>query len=64
MSTIGIKPFINYSLVLTGGYCVVFFTLEMFSFLNWTRWLECVVGSTLLTMALVLAIDRLKLKKD
>ena len=64
MSTIGIKPFINYSLVLTGGYCVVFFTLEMFSFLNWTRWLECVVGSTLLTLALVLAIDRLKLKKD
>ena len=64
MSTIGIKPFINYSLIMTGGYCVVFFTLEMFSFLNWARWLECVVGSTLTTLALVLAIDRLKYKKN
>lgn len=63
MSSIGIKPFVNYSLVLVGGYCVVFFTLEMFSFLNWMRWLECVVGSTLLTLALVLALDRLKYKK-
>ena len=28
------------------------------------RWMECVVGSTLTTLALVLAIDRLKYKKN
>lgn len=64
MSTIGIKPFFNFSLVMVGGYCVVYFTLEMFSFLNWGRWLECVLGSTLVTLALVLAIDRLKNKNN
>ena len=64
MSTIGIKPFFNFSLVMVGGYCVVYFTLEMFSFLNWGRWLECVLGSTLVTLALILAIDRLKNKNN
>jgi rod shape-determining protein MreD len=64
MSTIGIKPFINYTIVMVGGYCIVYFTLEMFSFLNLLKWLECVVGSTILTVALIIALDRLKGKKD
>ena len=63
-STIGIKPFFNYATMLTGGYCVVFFSLEMFSFLNYLRWVECVVGSTLVTVALVMAMDSLRRKKD
>ncbi|MBO4850297.1 MAG: rod shape-determining protein MreD [Prevotella sp.] len=64
VSTIGAKPFVNYATVLTGGFCIAYFTLEMFSFLNYLRWLECVVASTLLTVALVVAIDSLKRKKD
>ena len=63
-STIGIKPFFNYATMLTGGYCVVFFSLEMFSFLNYLRWVECVVGSTLVTVARVMAMDSLRRKKD
>ncbi len=58
MKTLGVKPFVNYTIVLVGGYCVLFFTLEMFSFFNMLHWLECVVGSTVVTVALILAADK------
>lgn len=63
MSTIGTKPFINYTIVMVTLFCMVFFTLEMLNFLNGLKWLECVVGSTILTVALILAVDRLIHKK-
>lgn len=63
MSTLGTKPFVNFTLVLVGGYCTVFFSLEMFNFFNMLKWLECVAGSTILTVALILAADRLFYKK-
>lgn len=58
-TTLGLKPFVNYTIVLTGAYCTLFFTLEMFSFFNTLKWLQCVVGSTVLTVALILAADTL-----
>ena len=58
MKTLGVKPFVNYTIVLVGGYCVLFFTLEMFSFFNMLHWLECVVGSTVVTVVLILAADK------
>ncbi len=64
MSTIGTNPFVKYTLVMVTIFCTVYYTLEMFSFLNILLWLECVVGSTILTVALVLAIDSLKRKKN
>ena len=60
MSTIGTKPFVNYTLVMTLVYCLIFFTLEMLNFFHLLKWLECVVGSTILTSALILAADSLK----
>ena len=39
---------------------MVFFTLEMFSFFNFLKWLECVLGSTVLTVALIMAVDSLR----
>ena len=63
MSTLGTKPFVNFTIVLVGGYCTVFFSLEMFNFFNMLKWLECVAGSTILTVALILAADRLFYKK-
>ena len=59
-STIGKKPFANYTIVLVTSYCVLYYTLEMFSFINGLKWLECVVGSSALTIALILAFDRLR----
>ena len=61
-ATIGKKPFANFTIVMVTSYCVIYYTLEMFSFMNGLKWLECVVGSALLTIALILAFDRLRNK--
>ena len=62
-STIGTKPFINYTIVMVTLFCTVFYTLEMLNFLNGLKWLECVLGSMALTVALILALDSLIYKK-
>ena len=41
-------------------YCLTFFSLEMFSFANWLTWGLYVVGSTLLTLMLVLAFESVR----
>ena len=64
MSTIGTKPFVNYTVVMTAIYGVVYFTLDTFSFVNWVRLVECVLGSTVLTASLILAADTLRHKKN
>jgi len=64
MSTLGTKPFVNFAIVVIGGYCTLFYSLEMFNFFNTLKWLECVVGSAILTTALLLAADRLLHPKD
>ena len=56
----GKKPFFNYVALFVVAYCMVFFTLEMFSFFNFLKWLECVLGSTVLTVALIMAVDSLR----
>ena len=55
-----LQPYVNYTLVMTLVYCLIFFTLEMLNFFHLLKWLECVVGSTILTSALILAADSLK----
>ena len=64
MSTIGMKPFVNYTLVMVTIFCTTYYTLEMFSFLNLLQWLECVVGSSIITILLILAVDSMKNKKN
>ena len=41
-------------------HCLLYFMLERFSFFNATQWLLCIVGSTLLTMILILTLETLK----
>ena len=64
MSTIGTKSFVNYTVVMTAIYCVVYFTLDTFSFVNWLRLGESIIGSTVLTASLILAADTLRHKKN
>ena len=61
--TLGLKPFVNYTIVSVAAYSIIFFTLEMLSWPNLLKWIECVVGSTLLTVLLILAVDRLTTRK-
>jgi hypothetical protein len=41
-------------------FCLLFFTLEMFSFFNWLYWLECVVGSTVLVTLLIVVMESVR----
>lgn len=56
-STLGIGKFVSLSSLLTFIFCLVFFSLEAFSFFDWLYWLECVVGSTLLTLILIYTFE-------
>ncbi len=64
VATMGMKPFVYYTLTLVGLYCVVFYTLELFSFFNHTMWLECVLGSTALTSLLIIVVEGVRKKKS
>lgn len=57
--SLGLKPFFNYTLISVLLYCSVYYTLELMSFLNWLKWTECVIGSSILTVALIMAIATL-----
>jgi rod shape-determining protein MreD len=58
--TLGPVKYIYYSLPLVLLHCLLFFTLEQFSFFNVIHWLLCVVSSTLVTMALILTFETAK----
>ena len=57
---LGPTRYLSYAAMLTGGYCLVFFTLESFTFFNWLHWLLSVTTSTALTLLLVMVIDNLR----
>ena len=48
------------SLVLVFVHCLLFFTLESFGFFNWLQWLFNIVGSTLLTLVVLMAIESVR----
>ena len=58
--TLGWGKFTVFALILTFIFCLVFFTLEMFSFFNWQYWLLYIGGSTALTMVLMLGIENFR----
>ena len=60
VQSLGLMKYSFYVFVLVLLYCVVFFALEMFSFFHWLWWLECVGGSTLLTVLLVLTLESVR----
>jgi rod shape-determining protein MreD len=62
LKTFGTMRYSNYVIPLVFVYCVLFFTLEHFSFFNAIHWLLCVVGSTLLTVALIFTFEIAKKK--
>lgn len=46
-----------YVFILVFLFCLVFYTLEIFSFINWLQWVFCVTGSTLITLLLIAAFE-------
>lgn len=62
VATMGFGGFAFLSGVITAIYCLVFFTLEAFSFFEWLVWLERIIASSLLTWILILAIESVRSK--
>ena len=60
--SLGLMKFVYFSFISIFLYSLVFFTLEMFNFFNWTLWAVSVGGSTLLTLLLVIVIDNFRNK--
>jgi len=60
IKTLGLGKFFTYSLLSVFIFCVVFFSLEAFTFFNWQYWLGSIVGSTILTIMLVMAFQSWK----
>lgn len=57
MSTIGVTKFVYYTIIIDLVYNFLFFTIEAFNFFNWLLWVECIVGSTVITVILILALE-------
>lgn len=56
-AALGWGKFLFLVLVMVLLYCMLFFTLEAFTFFNWLHWLMCVGGSTLLTTLLIMTFE-------
>ena len=60
LRSLGGTRYFYYAFIMVFGYHLLFFTLEMFSFFNLIYWAECVGGSTVLTLLLILFIENVR----
>lgn len=60
IKTLGFSKFVTLSGLLTFLYCLLFFAIEAFNFLDVLLWLARSVVSALLTMVLILAIESVR----
>ena len=60
MSTLGFSKFLTLAFILVFIHCLVFFTIESFGFFNWQEWSLTIVGTTVLTMVLLITIESIR----
>lgn len=61
--TLGVSKYVSYTIILVLLCCLSFFTLEAFNLYNWMQWLCSIVGSTVLTVILILVIENVSNRK-
>lgn len=59
-SEMGWSKFLTMASMLTAVHCLAFFSLLMFSFVDWQMWGFSVLGSLLLTMVLLAALESVR----
>lgn len=62
IKSLGYGKFCFFASTLTLLYCTVFFTLETFSFFNLTQWIAQILGSTLISLVIILTIESVRTK--
>lgn len=60
LKSLGIGRFAFFAFIIVLLYCLVFYTLETFTFFNWQQWLLNIGGSTALTLVLIIVLDNLR----
>ena len=60
INSMGAGKYIYFTLLLTFIYCIIFFTVEMFTFFNWLQWILNILTSTLLSLLFIVVIDSLR----
>ncbi len=60
--TMGLASYVYFSMWITLIYCVVFFTVETFTFFNWMQWILNITASAILSLLLIAVIDNLRRK--
>lgn len=60
LDTLSFGQYFWYIALLTLLYCMVFFTLDMFSFFNILEWGTYVLSSSLLTIVLILVVENVR----
>lgn len=60
IATMGLRSYAFFASMLTLVYCLVFFTLEAFTFFNWFDWILNIIASAILSIILILVIDNLR----
>ena len=59
LKAMGWLRYTTYLLVLVSVFCLLFFTLEFFTFFNVLLWIESVIGSTVLTVIILIALAKI-----
>lgn len=62
IKSLGYGKFCFYAATLTLFYCAVFFTLEAFNFFNLSQWISQIIGSTLISLVIILTIESVRKK--
>ncbi|MGI6242890.1 MAG: rod shape-determining protein MreD [Prevotella sp.] len=60
ISALSFSRYLYYVIILTLTYCLLFFTIESFDFFNWKEWGFNILGSTALTVTLIMVVDNLR----
>ena len=63
VATLGLSKFLTLTIIIVALYCIVFFSIEAFTFFNWMQWLLNIVGSSVVTILLIMTIETIR-KKD
>ena len=63
LQTLGWEKYTIYAVTLVLLFCIVIYSLEMFSFLNMLHWVMCVVSSTLITLVFIFTFEIVRSKR-
>lgn len=57
LKTLGWMKFFTYTLIITLIYCLLFFSLESFSFFNLMLWGQSILGSAAITLLIIISLE-------